>query len=192
MHVCLKRIRMEKMKSLHPFTKNSHTQNLQISADFFQISSTQTLVTFELEGAVDAVYWPPSDDTSTRQDELWKHTCFECFWAETPSPEAAYTEINCSPNGNWNAYSFQSYRNGMSADNKLEVQLKHWESDRERVNFQIQITSTQDLNMTVVGLTAVIELVNGEKTYWSLAHPGPQPDFHRKDGWISLIDAPRE
>jgi hypothetical protein len=35
-----------------------------------------------------------------------------------------------------------------------------------------------------VALSAVIELKDGELTYWALTHGGPQADFHRREGFI--------
>jgi hypothetical protein len=35
-----------------------------------------------------------------------------------------------------------------------------------------------------VGIAAVIQLAGGDLTYWALTHPGPQPDFHRRDSFL--------
>jgi hypothetical protein len=35
-----------------------------------------------------------------------------------------------------------------------------------------------------VGVAAVIELAGGGLTYWALSHPGPQPDFHRRESFL--------
>ena len=35
-----------------------------------------------------------------------------------------------------------------------------------------------------VAISTVINHVNGKVTYWALAHPGPQTDFHLKDSFI--------
>jgi hypothetical protein len=35
-----------------------------------------------------------------------------------------------------------------------------------------------------VGIAAVIRLAGGGLTYWALTHPGPQADFHRRDGFL--------
>jgi hypothetical protein len=34
------------------------------------------------------------------------------------------------------------------------------------------------------GLSCVLEHVDGQKSYWALLHPGPQPDFHRSDSFL--------
>ena len=35
-----------------------------------------------------------------------------------------------------------------------------------------------------LGLTAVIEEANGAVSYWALAHPSPQPDFHNATSFV--------
>ncbi len=43
-----------------------------------------------------------------------------------------------------------------------------------------------------LGLSAVIQEVDGTKSYWALAHaPGP-PDFHNPDCFIATLPAPSE
>ncbi len=42
-----------------------------------------------------------------------------------------------------------------------------------------------------VGLTAVIEPLEGPISYWALSHPAPKPDFHHADGWILPLTPPR-
>jgi hypothetical protein len=32
-----------------------------------------------------------------------------------------------------------------------------------------------------LGLSAVLEATNGDKSYWALAHPPGKPDFHHAD-----------
>ena len=34
-----------------------------------------------------------------------------------------------------------------------------------------------------LGLAAVIEETDGNKSYWALAHPAGKPDFHHADGF---------
>lgn len=38
-----------------------------------------------------------------------------------------------------------------------------------------------------LGLTAVIETITGEKSYWALHHPVLRPDFHHRDGFTPLF-----
>lgn len=45
-------------------------------------------------------------------DELWRTTCFEAF--VRPAGENAYREWNFAPSGDWAAYDFTGYREGMA------------------------------------------------------------------------------
>src|SRR5262249_8129622 len=49
---------------------------------------------------------------AARADNLWAHTCFEAFVGFARSPR--YLELNFSPSGQWAAYGFESYRQGMA------------------------------------------------------------------------------
>ncbi len=42
----------------------------------------------------------------------------------------------------------------------------------------------------VIGLSAVIETADGQLSYWALAHPRAQPDFHHRAGWTAHLPAP--
>ena len=46
-----------------------------------------------------------------RADELWQTTCFEAFLMAEDG--AGYREWNFAPTGNWAAYDFTGYRDGM-------------------------------------------------------------------------------
>lgn len=52
-----------------------------------------------------------------RVDGLWRHTCFELFLR--PVGSDAYWEFNFSPSGEWAAYRFDRYRDGLA---ELEVE----------------------------------------------------------------------
>lgn len=171
------------MRQLKSFIPTNQTKSLTINADFYQVSPDQLLVEFEISGPLGRVAWPPPNVPESREDGLWQHTCLEVFYSAGSGPEAPYTEINCSPNGNWNAYSFSSYREGMTPASSITVRLKQREVHADTCRFQIEVCSTPPLTIQSLGLSAVIEFANGEKSYWALSHPGPQADFHNKDGW---------
>lgn len=171
------------MKKLIPFTPTPATEEFQIHAKFFAISNLKFEVEFQISGPLQKIAWPPRHIIESRADELWKTTCLEAFLSDDASPESPYLEINCSPNGDWNAYSFQKYRAGMNPSQNTTVRLKDNHMESQTATFRIEIESTTPQNANIVGLTAVIEFTNAEKSYWALQHPGPQPDFHNKKGW---------
>ena len=59
----------------------------------------------------------PSAAANARSDGLWRHTCFEAFIRA--SPDAGYYELNFSPSGQWAAYQFSGYRNGMRVADEI-------------------------------------------------------------------------
>ena len=127
----------------------------------------------------------PTKTAPTRRDELWKATCFEVF-VETVA--GAYHEYNFSPSGAWAAYYFASYRHARA---NLEIAPPEmiWEASDKRLGLTAQFDlalheAMPPQSIRRVGMTAVIEDVEGAISYWALAHPFDKPDFHHSDGFI--------
>lgn len=55
----------------------------------------------------------PAPVAPGRADGLWRSTCFELFLLDPVT--GGYREFNFSPSGEWAAYEFDSYREGMRA-----------------------------------------------------------------------------
>jgi hypothetical protein len=138
---------------------------------------------YVLEGNCAALRVPPAS-ASVHRDGLWRHTCFEAFFAAGEG--AAYREFNFSPSGEWAAYAFSARRTGMAA-----VALAH----APRIQVQagagaLRVTATiavadvaTGAGLLRVGLSAVIEDAAGRLSYFALAHPAPRPDFHDPAGF---------
>ena len=110
-----------------------------------------------------------------RTDELWTTTCFEAFVSDV----GGYTEFNFAPSTQWAAYRFEGYRAGMqNAPASPAIQLSLLEA-------RLDLRACAPLTPSAVrlALTAVIEEVNGAKSYWSLRHPPGKPDFHHADSF---------
>ena len=110
-----------------------------------------------------------------RTDELWRTTCFEAFLKSLG--ETSYREWNFAPSGQWAAYDFAGYREGMGAaevDNgpyiRIEDNMTWWA-------LGATIAVPADTNWEL-GLSVVLEEKDGTKSYWALAHAGEKPDFH--------------
>lgn len=123
----------------------------------------------------------PTTDEPRRKDELWLTTCFEGFLR--PRGTSVYFELNFSPSGDWAAYRFDDYRQGMR-DARIDCtpDLEPWLEGGIRVqDATFDISGERELDEARewdIGLSAVIEEIDGTKSYWALAHgPGP-PDFH--------------
>lgn len=117
----------------------------------------------------------PVTEEPHRADELWKTTCFEAFLR--PFGEDQYREWNFAPSGDWAAYEFTGYRDGM-----VPAEIDAEPYIRVEDNFTwwalgATIAVPADTNWQL-GLSAVLEEKDGTKSYWALAHPREKPDFH--------------
>jgi hypothetical protein len=167
------------MPQLHPFSPSPYTLNA--SAHW---TNGQLNLAFDLQGDLQRLVIPPPSD-SVRRDELWKHTCFEAFLQ--PHGSTSYYEFNVSSSSSWNVYEFDGYRAGMRTADRISRPLTFSFQDkghdaRLACSFDVS-TLLGDASGFRLGLAAVIETESGEKSYWALRHPAPQPDFHNREGF---------
>jgi len=144
---------------------------------------------YEVDGEIEQILLPAKSPSPSRTDDLWKTTCFEFFIAIPNQPE--YWEFNMSPSGDWNVYSMDAYRKvgfrEETAFNKLPFTFK-------TTSGKLSLDITVDLNQILkspqqvqVGITAVIQTVDETESYWALAHPGEQADFHLRESFILSV-----
>jgi hypothetical protein len=120
----------------------------------------------------------------SRADELWRTTCFEAFLRETTGE--GYREWNFAPSGQWAAYDFTGYREGMAEAEigaapyiRIEDNLTWW-------TLGATIAVPADTHWEL-GLTAVLEEKDGTKSYWALTHAADEPDFHHPDCFAARL-----
>ena len=138
------------------------------------------LLSYAVTGKIGDLRLPPVT-AGARTDELWRHTCFEAF--VRPLPGEAYYEFNFAPSTQWAAYRFDRYRSGMRVATEIGAPRIDVQSGPECY------TSRAALDLSRMprdapwhlGLAAVIEETSGRQSYWALAHPPGQPDFHHSD-----------
>ena len=152
-------------------------------------------VSYALKGSVELLRLP-SPVTPQRADGLWRRTCFEVFVAVKRISD--YYEFNFSPSGEWGAYAFRRYRDGVALEDgelnpgiTLQVAREKFELHAfVRLNRLPGISPEAALR---VGLAAVIEERDGNLSYWALKHPPGKPDFHHRNGFLleiqRLVDA---
>ena len=172
------------MAQLIPYLKDTHTDRFTLEALSHRIDANELLLEYILRGPIENIRFPKVSLQEARRDELWKQTCFEAFLSESLETSSPYREINCSPNGDWNAYSFSSYRQDMSRTNDTQVVLVHREISDNEALFRVQVQSEFLLSAKYLGITAVIEFSDGSKSYFALKHTGSQADFHRQDSFV--------
>ena len=135
-------------------------------------------VGFLLRGDLDRLRLP-GPGALRRTDRLWEHTCFEAFLA-TPGQDP-YWELNWSPSTEWAAYGFERYRERGGPVAGIEPHLVvHRSQGRLELHAVAALGGlATDLGLQV-GLSAVIESLDGQLSHWALRHAPGRPDFHHR------------
>jgi hypothetical protein len=139
-------------------------------------------LTYLVTGKIAELRMPPRAEPIPA-DELWRQTCFEAFIRN--SADVGYYELNFSPSTQWAAYRFAGYRSGMRAADEIRAPAITVHSQADHYTLlavldldQVKLPRGEKWQL---GLSAVIEDLNGRKSYWALAHPPGKPDFHHSD-----------
>jgi hypothetical protein len=173
--------------TLKPFPGEAARFPLEITGAIARRAHTLAL-RYDLRGDLAALALAEPTDRPYRRDGLWQETCFEFFLSPENFPQ--YWEFNLSPAGHWNIYSFRSYRQGR----REETALTALPFTVIREPASLLLTLEVDVSGFIpsehsidVAIATVIKARDGALTYWALAHPGPRPDFHRRDGFFITL-----
>ena len=133
-----------------------------------------------MNGNIAGIRMPPTA-APVRTDGLWRTTCFEILVAEAGG---AYSEFNFAPSKQWAAYHFDAYRAGMqNAAAAPGVQVR-----ADDAQFELRASVLLAPNARRLALAAVIEEIDGTKSYWALRHPQGKPDFHHADSFACELN----
>ena len=126
-----------------------------------------------------------------RADKLWAHTCFEAFIGFPESP--GYLELNFSPSGQWAAYYFDSYRQGMTPalEAAPRLALRRLAAGLE-LQAEVQLGSGASRRRLRLALSTVVEDREGRLSYWAVRHPAGRPDFHHPEGFALALELPSQ
>jgi hypothetical protein len=181
---------MRQTLRLHPDSLRFAVTQVEV-----EVSRPQThslMLAYVVTGKISDLLMPPVA-AAARTDELWQHTCFEAFVRSLPG--AAYYEFNFAPSTQWAAYQFSGYRRGMRVATEIKAPSIAVESSPEHFILQASLELDQlwipapsggvaiGDTMWRLGLSAVVEEANGRRSYWALAHPPGEADFHHPDGF---------
>ena len=174
-------------RNLTPYNPPAIVHSIEVKV---LINKQNWVLEFQLTGELEKLILPSLKHKKKRQDELWKSTCFEAFMALENN---SYLEFNFSPTGNWNCYHFSNYREDMRQFFGVElldfVVLNTTHENPSRYHCQINLKPNEDLKPTKIGITSVIETLDGKTNYWALRHSGEKADFHRSQDWLIPFDA---
>ena len=157
----------------------------QIEVEITRPSPSSLTLAYRAAGRIADLALPPPA-APLFADGLWRTTCFEAFLQ--PEGGDGYFELNCAPSGEWAAYVFTGYRDGMAP---LDLATPRIEARRADAAFALDVTL--DLADALppgpcrLALSAVIEETSGAKSYWALVHPDGRPDFHHAAGFAALL-----
>jgi hypothetical protein len=180
----------ERSFSLTPF-EASHIPAVTLTG---RISLQDHLLSlhYSLKGRIEQVLLPPASRHPSRRDELWRFTCLEFFLAIKSQP--GYWEFNMSPSGDWNVYRMDAYRKIGFREEIAILQLPFdFRKDTEKFMLDVAVDLTpilspgQELQLAIA---AIIQTKDNNETYWALAHPASQPDFHARESFtLQLLAA---
>lgn len=158
--------------TVHPDTPSDAVSRIEV-----EIETThpgKLALRYLVTGDVSEILLPPPA-APIRADDLWQHSCFEAFLRD--SSGSGYHEFNFAPSSQWAAYQFTDYRDGRSlaAETAPIIETR---ADIRCYELRVTLDWAGDGRM---GLSAIIEEHSGRKSYWALAHPPGDPDFHHSD-----------
>jgi hypothetical protein len=158
---------------------------LSVSASLAPVGSDDGpgwLLRYRLDGDIDALAIP--SPAAGAADGIWRHTCLEAFVQDGDGP--GYHEFNFSPSGQWAVYRFSGERQRLPGDT-LPAAGPAITTERAADSLVLQAwlpCALLPARPTAIGLTAVIETLDGQISHWALHHPrADRPDFHHSAGW---------
>ena len=127
----------------------------------------------------------PPPAAPDRTDGLWQASCLELF-AAAADGTPGYAEFNFAPSGQWAAYRFTAPRTGMAPLALPHAPAIALAGEGGAVILSVRLAGLAPGALRL-GITAVIEEVDGTKSYWALRHGGDRPDFHDPDCFVRQL-----
>lgn len=178
------------IRELRPFVPRAYPFSLNASA---RLVRGVFEARFQVTGLSAVALAAPASHPE-RKNELWKSTCFEAFLKPVapalPGTDGEYLELNASPSGDWNAYRFTRYREGMREEPGITGLQVAFDRARGILELSADLRRTGLAGPLDVGLTAVLLEATGDangpaesgatgrESFWALEHAGTRPDFH--------------
>ncbi len=154
-------------------------KHLSLSADI-NIIKDKCHICYNVSGDIEDIII--SDERKAQfRDELWKMTCFEMFIEYDDGPH--YYEYNFAPNGDWAAYHFDNYRDGMRPINIMQPEIvMERDIGMIKVDVTLDITDLPEgpLNIGLFAMT----FSEDDRSFWALHHSEDTPNFHQKDCFL--------
>jgi hypothetical protein len=144
---------------------------------------------YSLHGDLAQILFPAAVDSPERKFALWEATCLEFFVAIVGHTD--YWEFNLAPNGNWQVFHLNDYREGL----KDEAAINHLPFVVQRDDQGLKLDLSIDLTCLFppdtkleMAITAVIQAATSEYSYWAVKHGGEEADFHHRADFVIKLD----
>ena len=176
--------------SLTPFPGEERGPDLKITGTIARHGDTLS-IDCAIRGTPSELAIPSPEDPPERRDRLWEDTCLEIFLAAAGSEP--YWEFHLSPAGHWNVYRFTGYREGRAEEPAFSTLpfLVRREPEAVRLSLDLGLARILPAGTPIeAAVCAVVRTASGKTTHWALAHTGPRPDFHRRDGFAVTLPRP--
>jgi hypothetical protein len=164
---------MQTSLSPHPAFGNHGLPWIQI--EFDRPSASLVRLRYTIAGDLSRIVVPPPAEP-LRTDGLWESTCFELFLRR--EGEGGYLEFNFAPSGEWAAYAFRGYRDGMvqaAMPGPPEIRTS---SSNGRLEVEVGVSPWLDDGPYAMNIAAILQDDTGGRSFWAAYHAGDMPDFH--------------
>ena len=153
---------------------------------------------WEIEGELATLRLPPPAEPRAA-DGLWRHTCLEAF--VRPAGARAYAELNLAPSRAFAVYRFRAYRDRDDVgDTAATPPLAPTRIEVRGEECRLVLSARLDVAAALgdpaaaagpldVGLSAVIETVEGRIAWFALHHAEGKPDFHHDRAFALRLEA---
>jgi hypothetical protein len=147
-------------------------------------------IQYQLAGDLEGLTIAAPVALPSRRFALWEATCLEFFLTTVGQPH--YWEFNLSPSGDWNVFRLEDYRQGLR--NEELLQSLPFQVSRQvgqlTLSLSVSLAGLVDRSADLeMAMTAVLQDRAGAFSYWAVSHPGPEADFHRRDGFTVQLPA---
>jgi len=146
------------------------------------------LLHYEVNGEIGQILQSAKSSSPSRTEDLCKATCFEFFIAIPARPQ--YWEFNMSPSGDWNVHRMMFHKIGFHKETAFTELPFVYRKSEDKLFLDISVDLSPILRpkqKVQLGVATIIQMKDGNKTYWALAHSGSQVDFRSRDDFILLV-----
>jgi hypothetical protein len=153
----------------------------------YRYQNTQLSLQYQVTGDLSQLLIPTQNAHPQRATGLWEATCVEFFLA--PVGHSEYWEFNMSPSGDWQVFKLEGYRQGLRQESAVTALPFVVDVADGVMSLMVSIDLTQLLPPQTaweISVTAVLQDINQDFSYWAIDHAGSEADFHLRPSFRPL------